>query len=346
MQIPPLNNKSINSKSNDELIEKRITSYSFFINEVTRNPLLRSSSVVYDFLSIDSSKEFADKQREYNSCKPPSKISEIRTLTGRVNLNGEIFNNNKGKCFDTSRKNARNTKAKLSKLNITLKTLITNIKHVASTLTELSDIMSSLIKEANTFKNNESSVQTYETLRNLFDNWSLHEKRRALSVELDLRQYVKYVKLEYKAVNEMIDNFEAVRKKYVKEDTKLMRRKEELLKQRDVKNWEFPIEETQIDFNNKEECFKKMLQTQTKSVNDMKMFVCYCGNVFEEEFAQLRQQMKGINETAMATISNKNEQISKDVTKMWSSIKNVKDKNNNNNNGDNNNNKNKIITEP
>jgi hypothetical protein len=207
--------------------------------------------------------------------------------------------------------------------------------------------MSSLIKEANTFKNNESTVQTYETLRKLFDNWSLHEKRRALSVELDLRQYVKYVKLEYKAVNEMIDNFEAVRKKYVKEDTKLMRRKEELLKQRDVKNWEFPVEETQIDFNNKEECFKKMLQTQTKSVNDMKMFVCYCGNVFEEEFAQLRQQMKGINETAMVTISNKNEQISKDVTKMWSSIKNVKDKNNNNNNGDNNNNnKNKIITEP
>ena len=101
--------------------------------------------------------------------KPPSKISEIRTLTGRVNLNGKIFNKDKGKNFDTSRKNARNTKTKLSKLNITLKTLITNIKHVASTLTELSDIMSSLIKEANTFKNNESTVQTYETLRNLFD---------------------------------------------------------------------------------------------------------------------------------------------------------------------------------
>lgn len=206
--------------------------------------------------------------------------------------------------------------------------------------------MSSLIKEANTFKNNESTVQTYETLRNLFDNWSLHEKRRALSVELDLRQYVKYVKLEYKAVNEMIDNFEVVRKKYMKEDAKLMKRKEELLKQRDVKNWEFPNEETQIDFNNKEECFAKMLQTQTKSINDMKMFVCYCGNVFEEEFTQLRQQMKGINETAMVTISNKNEQISKDVTRMWSSIKNVKDKNNNNNSGNGDNNKNKIITEP
>ena len=314
-----------------------MTSYSFFINEITRNPLLRSSSVVYDFLSIDNSKDFADKQNIYNSRQPPSKISDIRTLTSKVNLNSEIFN--KGNLFDTSRKNARDTKSKLSKLNTTLKTLIINIKKVASTLTELSDIMSSLITEAQTLNNNESTIQTYETLRNLFTNWSVHEKRRALSVELDLRQYVKYVKLEYKAVNEMIDNFEVMRKKYMKEDAKLRKKKEELFKKRDVKNWEYPDEEKQIDFNNKEYCFSKMLPIQTENVNDMKMFVCYCGNVFEEEFTQLRRQMKGVNETAMITISDKNKQISKGVTKMWSSLRNFKDVNNNNNN-DNNNNKN------
>ena len=145
-------------------------SYSFFINEVTRNPLLRSSSVVCDFLSIDSVKDFAVRQSIHDSLKAPSKVSDIRSLTGTVNLNGAIFDKNKR--FDTSRKNARDTKSKLSKLNSALKTLIANIKKVSSTLTDLSGIMLSLIAEAGTFDNNASSIRTYETLRELFERFT------------------------------------------------------------------------------------------------------------------------------------------------------------------------------
>ena len=70
-----------------------MTSYSFFINEIINDPLLRSSKIVYDFLTVAVEKEFKLKQKSYELLQPPKTLENVRTRSGKIVLDDAIFEN-------------------------------------------------------------------------------------------------------------------------------------------------------------------------------------------------------------------------------------------------------------
>jgi hypothetical protein len=57
-----------------------------FMESLAANPTIKNSKVFYDFLSIENESDFNNKKKEYAKLKPPSKLSEIKTIEGEVKI--------------------------------------------------------------------------------------------------------------------------------------------------------------------------------------------------------------------------------------------------------------------
>lgn len=297
-----------------------MTSYSFFINEIVNDPLLRSSKIVYDFLTVAVEKEFKLKQKSYELLQPPKTLENIRTRSGKIVLDGSIF---KGKRLETSKTNVHNTISKITKLGKLIKNLISNLGTIAGTLSELNTTMQSLVQEAQEYTDNLSTIQSYKSLEKLFNGWYFNEKRKALNLKLELKQFFKYILKEYKAVDEMYVNYEKSKKEYSKARDKLTKKKEELFKKRDVKNWELSTNDTNVDFSNKSSCFENMLPEQTKNVEEMKSFACFYGTNCEIEFNRIREQIDDLNKKMLEDMSIKNGKLTNEMMELWNSLSKI-----------------------
>ena len=298
-----------------------MTSYSFFINEIVNDPLLRSSKIVYDFLTVATEKKFKLKQKSYELLQPPKTLENISTRSGKIVLDDSIFE--KGKRLETSKTNVHNTISKITKLGKLIKNLISNLGTIAGTLSELKITMQSLVQEAQEYSDNLSTIQSYKSLEKLFNGWCFNEKRKALNLKLELKQFFKYILKEYKAVDEMYVNYEKSKKDYSKARDNLTKKKEVLFKKRDVKKWELSVNDTNIDFSNKSLCFEKILPEQTKNVEEMKKFACFYGTNCEIEFNRIREQIDDLNKKMLEDMSIKNGKLTNEMMELWNSLSKI-----------------------
>lgn len=65
-------------------IQKRMKFLDKFLYSLIANPIIKSSQIFYEFLSMEEN-AFNNKKKEYNkSIKSPSKITEFKNMEGKV----------------------------------------------------------------------------------------------------------------------------------------------------------------------------------------------------------------------------------------------------------------------
>ena len=320
--IPPINNKELSESDSDEKVTKRMTGCNYFIMEIAKDPLLKNSKIFYDFLTTPSEKEFKLKRKAYDKMDPPKTINEVRTRTGKINLDGSIFED--GKRFDQSKENVKQNITIMSKLNLALKNLVKEMRIVGNRLNEISEYFESLSAQAKLYPDNQRTLQTFTALKSLFNDWSYAKRKQAMTFELEFKQYFKYINKEYKSLSELLTNFETSKSDYLKEKSKLQKKKEDLFKKQEIKKWNLPPEDTNIDLGNKTLCFEKMLPQETTHLEQMKKFCCFYGNFFESEFYRRKSQIEGLNQKMMESFYKKHYGISKEIVGIWENLSNYK----------------------
>ncbi len=83
--IPPLPRKP-EKKLEPSDVEKRRQCLEFFLNDVLKHPVLRTSSLLFLFLSIPSEKEYESKRKVYAKLPLPRDVTEIRTISGNARV--------------------------------------------------------------------------------------------------------------------------------------------------------------------------------------------------------------------------------------------------------------------
>ena len=295
-----------------------MTGCNYFIMELAKDPLLKNSKIFYDFLTTPTEKEFKLKRKAYEKLEPPKTVTEVRTRTGRINLDGSIFED--GKRFDQSKQNVHANLGLITKLNSALKNLVKEMRTVGTRLTEISELFENLSGQEKLYPDNLKTIQTFTALKTLFNDWGYCQKKQAMTFELDFKQYFKYLHREYQSVQELYTNFEVVKTEYMKEKGKLNKKKEELFKKQEVKKWLLPPEDTNIDLGNKTLCFEKMLPQETNHVDQMKKFCCFYGNFFESEFNRIKGQIEVLNTKMLDEVFKKHWNISKEIVQVWESL--------------------------
>jgi hypothetical protein len=101
-------------------------------------------------------------------------------------------------------------------------------------------------------------------LSKLMNDWGESEKKQSILIDVELKEYFRYIKNEFVELRELIGKMDMNKNAYYKAETRLMQKKEELFKQGNILRWEIPSEDlNKLDKNallkNKEYAFCKIM---------------------------------------------------------------------------------------
>ena len=114
------------------------------------------------------------------------------------------------------------------------------------------------------------------------NDWGDAERKQALLIDIELKEYFRYIKNEFIAFKDVVAKMEMHKNAYYKAESRLMQKKEELFKQGNIARWELSPEDLKkYDKNellkNKELAFNKMMQKVKIFLNKNKNII-FLGN--------------------------------------------------------------------
>ena len=211
----PRKNKIGSDKFGDAFLRKRMRTLEKFLNYLLLNPIIKYSQLLYDFISIENEADFNKKKKEYEKMKPPQNINENQSLIGRINIEvkkeKEIF-------FENIKDNINFNESLLIKLNENLKLLKTQVENITLKIDEIAQIWVELCKTSTKYFDGDDIIQTYDQMSKLFINWSDALKRHNSIIHVDIREYFKYVKNNFKSMKDLVYVVETNKNTYNKNE--------------------------------------------------------------------------------------------------------------------------------
>ena len=275
--------KNFSSRFNEEFINKRLRSLEKFLKGISIHPLLRNSQIFYDFISISKENEFNNKKNEYNKLKLPQKLYEHKTISGE----GDTYiTNDKEGDLNNIRDICILNQVNLSQITKSYKSLIESINIVSEQMKNISNIWNEIGNSSNKLNENESVIDVYYAFSKLMSDWSEMEKKTISILNIQIREYFRYIKNEFHSMEELVNKVDNYKRIFYKNCEYLNYRKNSLFQNSDVSYW--GIEDKNILNNpeilqNKEYIFPKMLPKETKNVIfDKDIYAFYLNSLISE----------------------------------------------------------------
>ena len=286
--IPPIYKKTslkiISVGNNDDLIiNKRINILQKFMKEIVTHPLLRNSQILFDFISIKDEKTFNNKKNIYNKLNTPTKVEQIKTLNGLMDIGVDKPKEEMAEKIKTISEGNIDLMKRLTK---EYKILNTQIEDISTKMKEIANIWDELYKKGESNSESEIILGLYDIMYKVMDDWANMEKNHVNLINLKIREYFRYIRYEYKAIKDYYNIYDNAKNQYLKSYIKLMDNKERMFREEDIENWGLSNEDMKNKMNllkNKEYSIERMLPEETKKVNDYrKMYGCYLNSLVDE----------------------------------------------------------------
>ena len=287
--IPPLCKKNyLDNKFNEGLVAKRMRSIEKFIEGLLLHPLIRNSEILYDFLSTEKDSDYHKKKQKYSKLIGPTNVKEIKTLEGDIKIS---VTKEKEMYLQNIEDNCDINEELLQKITKSYKALMLLMTQVSEKMKEISDLWKLVYEKSTKYFDIHNTSETYNILSKVMQNWSEAEKQQMEILNINVREYFRYIKNEYHSMKELGDRVESNKMIYKKAFDKLYFNKENLFKQQDLTQWglsQSDLENKLMLLKNKELAFSKMLPEETKRVNMFKEFYGSYINSIISEYERIR----------------------------------------------------------
>ena len=282
--IPPLYKKNNYLYAlKDDQIAKRIRTLSKFIDEISKHPLLRSSQIFYDFISMKDDQDFTRKKDEYNKIILPTKAEDIKTLTGEINIS---FNFDKEQYAEKVKNLSESNEEIMKRLIKEYKYLNVQLQNVITKIKKINTIWVELYNTGMKYSEGEIITGVYSNFSKFMNDWTKLYETQINLINENIREYYRYIRNEYHSIREYYALFETNKNSYKKISFKLKETKERLFEEQKIDEWGLDKEDLQNKlklFRDKEYSMEKMLPEETKKVKDKKkMFGSYCNSFIDE----------------------------------------------------------------
>ena len=287
--VPPIPKKNFAMRFNEEFISKRTRSLGKFVNGIAIHPLLKNNQIFYDFLTVKDEDDFNYKKNEYNKIKSPQYINDYKTQSGEVDISLSIEKEN---TLDKIKESCLSYQINLSNIMKAYKELISSINNINEQMKNISNMWSEMRKISELYNEKQNTIDAYYSLSNLMNSWCEIEKRQALILNVQLREFYRYIKNEYHSLEELVYKVENTKYNFYKENNNLMNKKNSLFEDGDTSYWE--LEEKNDVMNNlellknKELAFSKMLPEETKKVLGYRNFYAFYLNSVIDEYNRIK----------------------------------------------------------
>ena len=286
--IPPLCKKNYVDRFSEYLIFKRMRSIEKFFQGLLVHPLIRNSQILYDFLSTENDTEFHKKKQNYGKITAPTHIKEMKTLEGDIKIS---VTKEKEMYLQNIEDNCNINEEILQKVTKAYKSLMLLMTQVSDKMKEISGLWKLVYEKSVKYYDMTNTSQTYNILSKVMQNWAEAEKQQMDILNINVREYFRYIKNEYHSMKELGDVVDSNMQVYKKAFDKLYFTKENLFKQQDLMQWglnKTDLENKLILLKNKELAFSKMLPKETKRVNMFKDFYGSYLNSIIKEYERIR----------------------------------------------------------
>ena len=281
--IPPIIKKNYIMGIDVEGINKRIRVVEKFLQEISVHPLLGRSEIFYDFISLRNDKDFSIKKASYSKITPPTKVEEIKTLDGEVNI---CINKEKELVAAKINNIAETNIDLMKKITKEYKLLNLQIKSIIDKMKSISSIWVQLYNKSNKNFEGEIISGTYDSLNKFMEDWAKLLQSQKDQINYKIREYFRYIKNEYQAIKDYYNLYEETKNNYKKSYQKLNEKKEKLFNEKKIDDWGLDREDLEnkvLLFKEKELSMAKMLPEETKKIKDKKkMYGCYLNTLIDE----------------------------------------------------------------
>ena len=276
-------------KFGDPFLQKRMRTLEKFLNYALKNPVLKSSQILYDFISIEKDADFQKKKKEYEKIKPSTNINDFQMPNGSANIQ---LSSKKMILFENIKDNINLNETLLTKLNDNLKALKLQLDNLCTKVDEIVQNWDDLRQNSVKYFDGDEIAKTYEYMHNLFKNWSDCLKSHGNLIHIDIREHFKYTKNNFRSMKDLVTLVETNRNTYNKNERSLMNKKEELFKKGDTNKWELNSDDKNISGNlisDKPNALIKILPKDTNNVINMKKSYGFYLNRIIEEYERFRE---------------------------------------------------------
>ena len=312
--IPPIPLKTLKDNANDHKIEKRMRALERFLNNVVSEPLLKNSNVLYDFLTTEKESDFVNLKQKYEDHNFPNVLEKMQTRTGKIIIDSTILKNLK--TYTDIRENFTQNQTILTQIIQSYKQLFKEMKQVSNRMLEISEFYKNIYELSVKNGENNNLCKSYQSIQILMQNWGYTELHSALNIDLEVREYFKYVKLEYNSIKDLYEKYDYYRNLYLNSKEKLINKKEKLFKEGNVDEWDLPKGED-IDLNDKNTVIRKMLPNENYKLHNTKLFLFYYATSVKFEFERLREIIGFQNKEKLKDFYNKNSKVIDELNKAW-----------------------------
>ena len=287
--IPPLPGKKMgNRRFEQDFIEKRMKFLQIFMDKVIQNETLKSSEALYAFLSFGDRVQFDRKIKELNSIVPSQYCEDLKTLSGKLTVLYDDFNEN----YYVNINNYFKLQYQVyTRLNYNMRSFYKNITMACMNLEEVQKDFETL-KILNTkVMMKDPIIKTFDELSIFFKNWKRILFNENEIIKENLKDFFKLQKMENMAFIELIDSRETIRQKYATEKAKLDAKKERLYKLMDFSKWEIEDNYGQIDrallFRDKNYAFNNMCTKETQALENIHKMLGYANYMNNDQLKSI-----------------------------------------------------------
>lgn len=285
-------NKIMNEKFDKEFLSKRSRNFEKFLNYIIIDPILKNTQLIYDFLYLEKDDEFQKMKKSYDKLKVTTfNISKILTTDGKTTIE---INDEKEKYFNDIKESTSLNENILKKINTIIKALKEDLINASDKLNEISSNFNLLKENAINYKENEDVIQSYKEMSDMFYNFSTYLTNQTDIIFINLKEYFKYIKNNYRSMAGFIHKTENLKNVFYKSLKNLKTKKEDLFRKQEVAKWDFDPKEN-VDkstiASDKGLALEKMLYKETLQVNYQKVvYGFYLNRILSEH-----DRMKIIN---------------------------------------------------
>ncbi|MCQ2820670.1 MAG: hypothetical protein MJ252_25675 [archaeon] len=286
--IPPIPKKNYGDRFNETFISKRMRGLERFMNGLAVDPLMRDSPVLCDFLTIENEPDWNSRKNVINRMKVPDKITDTLSLTGDIKTSVSA---EKEMYFTNIKDNSTNNETLIKKLIDSYKLLIAGMNEVSRIMGEISGIWRNLYENSEKYFEDKKTTESYNIMTKLMQDWSDSEKRQADLINIDLKEYFRYVKNEFISMKDLIGKVENSKAIYKKAEEKLIWRKDELFRRQDISKWDLDNSEVINKMKllqDKEYAYSKMIPKETAATILTKYTYGFYLNRIIEEYERIR----------------------------------------------------------
>ena len=287
--IPPLPGKKMgNRRFEQDFIEKRMKFLQIFMDKVIQNETLKSSEALYAFLSFGDRVQFDRKIKELNSIVPSQYCEDLKTLSGKLTVLYDDFNEN----YYVNINNYFKLQYQVyTRLNYNMRSFYKNITMACMNLEEVQKDFETL-KILNTkVMMKDPIIKTFDELSIFFKNWKRILFNENEIIKENLKDFFKLQKMENMAFIELIDSRETIRQKYATEKAKLDAKKERLYKLMDFSKWEIEDNYGQVDrallFRDKNYAFNNMCTKETQALENIHKMLGYANYMNNDQLKSI-----------------------------------------------------------